>query len=376
MKAIVYNGMRNVDVENVEDPKIEKSDDIIVKVTSTAICGSDLHLIHGMIPNMPKGFRLGHETMGIVEEVGKDVVKVKKNDRVIIPFPVACGHCCYCEHGHFSQCDNSNPNGECGGIFGYSNTFGGYAGGQAEYLRVPYANVGPTIVPEELQDEQVLFLTDVLPTSYWGVDIGGVKRGDTVVVLGCGPIGLTAIKWCILRGANRIIAVDNVGYRLKHAASYKGVETVNFEDYDNTGEYLKEITNGGADVVLDCVGMDGKMTKIEKVETLLKLQGGSKSAIEIATQAVRKCGTVVLVGVYGARYNMFPLGDFFARNITLKMGQCPAQIYVDPILKLIKQGEFDATDIITHKLKLDEGKHAYEIFDKKLEDCIKVILKP
>ena len=185
MKAIVYNGKKNVDVENVEDPKIEKSDDIIIKVTSTAICGSDLHLIHGMIPNMPKGFRLGHETMGIVEEVGKDVVKVKKNDRVIIPFPVACGHCCYCEHGQFSQCDNSNPNGEAGGILGYSNTFGGYAGGQAEYLRVPYANVGPTIVPEELQDEQVLFLTDVLPTSYWGVDIGGVKRGDTVVVLGC-----------------------------------------------------------------------------------------------------------------------------------------------------------------------------------------------
>jgi len=217
---------------------------------------------------------------------------------------------------------DSYPNGEAGGIFGYSNTYGGYAGGQAEYLRVPYANVGPRVVPGELEDEQVLFLTDVLPTSYWGV------------------------------------------------------ETINFEDYDNTGEYIKEITHGGADVVLDCVGMDGKMSAIEKIETMLKLQGGSKSAIEIASQAVRKCGTVVLVGVYGARYNMFPLGDFFSRNITLKMGQCPAQRYVDPILKLIKDGKFDATDIITHKLKLDEGKHAYTIFDNKLEDCIKVILKP
>ena len=376
MKAIVYNGKKDVDVEKVEDPKIEKSDDIIVRVTSTAICGSDLHLIHGMIPNMPKGFRLGHETMGIIEEVGPEVKNLKKNDRVIVPFPVACGHCWQCSHGNFSQCDNSNPNGECGGILGYSNTFGGYPGGQAEYLRVPYANVGPKVVPEELKDEQVLFLTDVLPTSYWGVETGGVKSGDTVVVLGCGPIGLTAIKWSIFKGAKRIIAVDNVNYRLQHAKTYDGVEIINFEDYDNTGEYIKEITHGGADVVLDCVGMDGKMSPIEKVETMFKLQGGSKSAIEIAAQAVRKCGTVVLVGVYGARYNMFPLGDFFARNITLKMGQCPAQRYVDPILELIKDGKFDATDIITHKLKLDEGKHAYSIFDNKLEDCIKVILKP
>lgn len=375
MKAIVYNGVKNVDVENVEDPKIEKDDDIVVRVTSTAICGSDLHLIHGMVPNMPHGFRLGHETMGIIEEAGKDVVNLKKGDRVIVPFPVACGHCWQCEHENYSQCDNSNPNGEAGGIFGYSNTYGGYPGGQAEYLRVPYANVGPRVVPEELADEQVLFLTDVLPTSYWGVEMGGVKTGDTVVVLGCGPIGLTAIKWCIFKGAERIIAVDNVGYRLDHAKTY-GVETLNFEDYDNTGEYIKEITHGGADVVLDCVGMDGKMSMIEMVETKLKLQGGSKSAIEIASQAVRKCGTVMLVGVYGSRYNLFPLGDFFARNITLKMGQCPAQKYVDPILELIKQGKFDATDIITHKLKLEEGKHAYKIFDDKLENCIKVILKP
>jgi S-(hydroxymethyl)glutathione dehydrogenase/alcohol dehydrogenase len=376
MKAIVYEGIRDVEVKQVKDPTIQKSDDIIVKVTSTAICGSDLHLVHGFIPNLPKGFVLGHETMGIVEEIGKDVNKVKKGDRVIVPFPVSCGHCWYCEHDLWSQCDNSNPNGETGGLFGYSNTFGGYDGGQAQYLRVPYANVGPTIIPEELTDEQVLFLTDILPTSLWGVEIAEVKPNDTVVVLGSGPVGLLAQKWAIYKGAKRVIAVDRVGYRLEHARKYNQVETINFEDYDNTGEYIKEITGGGADAVVDCVGMDGKMSTIEKIESALKLQGGSKSAIEIASQAIRKGGTVALVGVYGSKYNAFPLGDFFSRNITLRMGQCPAHTYVDPILELIKEGKFDATDIITHRLSIDEGKHAYGIFDAKEDNCIKVVLKP
>lgn len=376
MKAIVYEGIRNVKVRNVEDPKLQKNDDIIVKVTSTAICGSDLHLIHGFVPNLPRGFILGHETMGIVEEVGKEITKVKKGDRVIVPFPVSCGHCWYCEHDLWSQCDNSNANGEVGGLLGYSNTFGGYDGGQAQFLRVPYGNIGPKVVPEELSDEQVLFLTDILPTSLWGVDMAGVKPGDTVVVLGCGPVGLLAQKWAIYKGAKRVIAVDCIDYRLEHAKKYNQVETVNFQQYDNTGEYLKEITSGGADSVIDCVGMDGKMSTIEKIESVLKLQGGSKSAIEISTQAVRKCGTVVLVGVYGARYNGFPLGDFFSRNITLKMGQCPANSYIDPILELISAGKFDATDIITHKLSIDKGEHAYRIFDGKDDNCIKVILKP
>lgn len=236
-------------------------------------------------------------------------------------------------------------------------------------------NVGPVKVPEELTDEQVLFLTDILPTSLWGTEIANVKKDDTVVVLGCGPVGLLTIKWCIQKGAKRIIAVDRVGYRLEHAKSY-GVEVVNFEEYDETGAYIKEITSGGADCVIDCVGLDGKMSLMEKVETALKLQGGSKSAIEIASQAVRKCGHVALVGVYGTKYNNFPLGNFFTRNITLKMGQCPATRYVQPILEQIQKGEFDATDIITHKLSLEEGRHAYEIFDAKEDNCIKVILKP
>lgn len=376
MKAIVYEGIKDVKVRDVEEPKIEKSDDIIIRVTSTAICGSDLHLIHGFVPNLPKGFVLGHETMGVVEEVGKEVTRVKKGDRVIVPFPVSCGHCWYCEHDLSSQCDNSNENGEAGGMFGYSNTFGGYDGGQAEFLRVPYANVGPTVIPEDLTDEQVLFLTDILPTSLWGVEKANVKPGDTVIVLGSGPVGLLAQKWAIHKGASRVIAVDRLDYRLNHAKDYNQVEVVNFEQYDNTGEYLKEITRGGADSVIDCVGMDGKMSNIEKIESMLKLQGGSKSAIEIATRAVRKGGTVSLVGVYGSKYNMFPLGDFFSRNITLTMGQCPVHSYVDPILKLIQQGKFDATDIITHRLSLDEGERGYKIFDGKKEDCIKVVLKP
>lgn len=375
MKAIVYEGVKDVRVKDVSDPILKNEDDIIVKVTSTAICGSDLHLIHGREPAMHPGFILGHETMGIVEEAGKGVTKVKKGDRVIVPFPVACGHCFYCEHEHFSQCDNSNPNGKAGGLFGYSDAYGGYAGGQAEYLRVPYANVGPVKIPEHLTDEQVLFLTDILPTSWWGTQIGRVKAGDTVVVLGCGPVGLLTVKWCMYLGAKRIIAVDSVNYRLEHARSY-GAQVLNFEDYDNTGMEIKELTHGGADVVIDCVGMDGKMSAMEKVEAALKMQAGSKSAIEIASEAVRKCGTVVMVGVYGGRYNMFPLGNFFARNITLKMGQCPAQRYVQPILELIEQGAFDATDIITHRLSLSQGAQGYSLFDNKQDGCIKVVLKP
>lgn len=376
MKAVTFQGIRNVEVKKVEDPKIQKVDDIIVKITSTAICGSDLHLLHGMVPGLQKGAIIGHEAMGIVEEIGKEVSKVKKGDRIIVPFPIACGGCWYCQHDLWSQCDNSNDHGEIGGLFGFGDRMGGYDGGQAEYLRVPYANVGPRIIPEELTDEQVLFLTDILPTSYWGAENAGVKNGDTVVVLGCGPVGLLAQKWAIFMGAKRVIAVDRVDYRLNHAKQFNGVETINFENYDNTGEYIKDLTSGGADSVIDCVGMDGKMSTIEKVESALKLQGGSKSAIEMASQAVRKGGIISMVGVYGAKYNMFPLGDFFSRNVTLKMGQCPAQSYIDKILKLIKEGKFDATDIITHVLPLNQGKHAYDIFDGKQDNCIKVILKP
>ncbi len=376
MKAMVFNGVKNIQLADVKEPMIEHDEDIIIKTTATTICGSDLHLLHGFIPNLKIGSVIGHEAMGIVEEIGKSVTNLKKGDRVVVPFPVSCGHCWFCAHDLSSQCDNSNDYGEIGGLFGYSDTFGGYNGGQAEYLRVPYANFGPRIVPESLTDEQVLFATDILPTSYWGVESAGVKIGDTVVILGCGPVGLLAQKWAWFKGAKRVIAVDCVDYRLAHAKKYNHVEVINLEDHDDTGAYIKEITKGGADAVIDCVGMDGKMSTLEKIESALKLQGGSKSAIEIASQAVRKGGTVMMVGVYGAKYNAFPLGEFASRNITLKMGQCPAHTYIDGILKLIQDGKIDATDIITHRLPLTDGENAYNLFEKKQDNCIKVILKP
>lgn len=378
MKAVTYQGIKKVEVKNVPEPKIVKSDDIIVKITSTAICGSDLHLIHGMIPSMPEDYIIGHEPMGIVEECGSNITKVKKGDRVIVPFTIACGQCWYCQHHLESQCDHSNPRGEAGGYFGYSEIFGGYPGGQAEYLRVPFANFTPFVVPKncELEDEKLLFLSDVVPTAYWGVDNAGVKEGDTVIVLGCGPVGLLTQKFAWLKGAKRVIAVDYIQYRLNFAKKTNKVEVVDFTERDNPGEYLKELTHGGADVVIDCVGLDGKMTMLELVESALKLQGGAMGAIVIASQAVRKGGTIQLVGVYGARYNQFPLGDLFSRNITLKMGQAPVIHYIPELYNMIQTGKIDPSEIITHRLPLDEAGYGYEAFDEKKDDCIKVVLKP
>ncbi|WP_139491223.1 zinc-dependent alcohol dehydrogenase [Brevibacillus dissolubilis] len=378
MKAVTYQGIKDVQVKEVPDPTIQDREDVIVRITSTGICGSDLHLVHGFIPNMYEGYVIGHEPMGIVEEVGPDVTKLKKGDRVIVPFTVACGRCYYCEHHLESQCDNSNPHGEAGGYFGYSGTYGNHAGGQAEFLRVPFGNFTPFKVPEdcEMEDEKILFLSDILPTAYWGVDNAGVKPGDTVIVLGCGPVGLLAQKFAWLKGAKRVIAVDYIQYRLDHAKKMNNVEIIDFTKIDNVGRYLKEITGGGADVVIDCVGMDGKMTVVEMMESALKLQGGAMGAIVIASQAVRKGGTIQLVGVYGARYNAFPLGDLFARNITVKMGQAPVIHYIPELYQMIKEEKFDPTDIITHRLPLAQAQHAYDIFDEKTDGCIKVVLKP
>lgn len=378
MRAVTYQGIKDIKVKNVQDAKIEKKDDVLVKITSTAICGSDLHLVHGMIPNTPEDFIIGHEPMGIVEEVGPEVTKVKKGDRVILPFNVACGQCYYCQNQLESQCDNSNPHGDSGGYFGYSETFGGIAGGQAEMLRVPFGNFTPFVVPEdcELEDEKILFLSDIIPTAFWGVDNSGVKDGDTVVILGCGPVGLLAQKFAWLKGAKRVIAVDYVGYRMDHAKRTNKVEVFDFDKTENLGEHIKEITGGGADVVIDCVGLDGKKTALEMVESALKLQGGALGAINLAAQCVRKGGTVQLVGIYGSRYNFFPLGDFFSRNITLKMGQAPVIHYIPELYKMIVEERFDPTDIITHKLSLDKAEYGYSIFDEKKDDCIKVILKP
>lgn len=378
MKAVTFQGIKRVEVKEVPSPKIQKPDDIIVKITNSAICGSDLHLIHDMVPNLPQGYIIGHEPMGIVEEIGPEVTKVKKGDRVIIPFNISCGECFYCKHGLTSMCDNSNPHGESGAYFGYTETFGGYPGGQAEYLRVPYGNFTPFRIPDdcEVEDEKLVLMADAMATAYWSVENSGVKNGNTVIVLGCGPVGLLAQKFCWLMGAERVIAVDYIDYRLEHAKKHNKVETVNFEQHDNTGEYLRELTHGGADIVIDCVGMDGKMTPLEFLGTGAKLQSGSLGAFVMATQAVRKGGTIQVTGVYGGRYNGFPFGDIMNRNINIRTGQAPVIPYMPTLYNLIVQNKVDPSDIITHKLPLDEAPHGYEVFDTKTENCIKVVLKP
>ncbi|MGB8955682.1 MAG: zinc-dependent alcohol dehydrogenase [Tumebacillaceae bacterium] len=378
MKAVTYQGFKNVQVKEVQDPKIEKADDVIVRITASAICGSDLHLVHNLIPNLPPDFIIGHEPMGVVEEVGPEVTKLKKGDRVIVPFNVACGHCYYCQHDLTSQCDNSNPHGEVGAYFGYSETMGGYAGGQAEYMRVPYGNFTPWKVPDnsEVEDEKLVLLADAASTAYWSVDNAGVKQEDTVIVLGCGPVGLLSQKFAWLKGAKRVIAVDYLDYRLQHAKRHNKVEVVNIEQEQNIGNHLKEITQGGADIVIDAVGMDGKYTLMERVETALKLQGGTMSGFIIASQCVRKGGTIQVTGAYGARYNAFPLGDLFQRNINLRMGQAPVIPFIPHLYQLIVEGKFDPGDIITHRLPLDQAAHGYDVFDGRTDGAIKVLLKP
>jgi len=380
MKAVTFQGTKDVQVKQVEDAKLQKKDDIVVRITSTAICGSDLHIYKGALPT-EKDYVIGHEPMGIVEEVGPEVTRVKKGDRVVLPFNIACGHCYYCEHDMESQCDNANPNkdiADTGAYFGFTERYGDYQGGQAELLRVPYGNFVPFVIPEscELEDEALLFMSDVLPTAYWSVENAGVKDGDTVVVLGCGPVGLMTQKFAWMKGAKRVIAVDNIPYRLNHAQKMNQVEIVNFDNHEDTGNYIKELSSGGADVVIDCVGMDGKKTPMEAIGQKLKLQGGTLSAIEIGMNAVRKFGTMQLTGVYGSKYNMFPLGTIFERNITVKTGQAPVIHYMPMLFDWITNGKIDPTEIITHRISLDEASNAYQMFNDHEDEVIKVILKP
>ncbi|MEK8199453.1 zinc-dependent alcohol dehydrogenase [Lysinibacillus sp. FSL M8-0134] len=379
MKAVTYQGIKDIQVKNVEDPAIKKKDDIIVRITSTAICGSDLHIYQGAIPTY-KDYVIGHEPMGIVEEVGSDVTKVKKGDRVILPFNVSCGDCFYCNNAMESQCDHSNDNlgVDSGGYVGFTQRYGNYPGGQAEFLHVPYGNFMPFVIPDscELEDEALLFISDIVPTAYWSVENAGVKKGDTVVVLGCGPVGLLTQKFAWMKGAKRVIAVDYISYRLAHAKKMNNVEIINLDDYDEVAFYIREITKGGADVVIDCVGMDGKKTPLEAIGQKMKVQGGTLSPLRIAMDAVRKFGTIQITGVYGAKYNQFPLGHLFERNISLKMGQAPVIHLMPKLFDLITAGKFDPTDIITHKLPLEEASKAYQLFSNREDNCIKVILKP
>lgn len=382
MKAVTYQGHKNMEVREVHDPIIEESTDAIIKITASGICGSDLHLYHQGDLFMDPGFVIGHEPMGIVEEVGKEVKTLKKGDRVVIPFNIGCGDCFYCNNEMESQCDNSNSSPaswkmDNGGLFGFGGMHGNHWGGQAEYLRVPFADFSSFKVPDsDLKDEQVLFLSDVVPTAYWSVEHAGVKSGDTVIVLGCGPIGLMAQKFAKLKGAERVIAIDNVEHRLNHAKKSNGAEVYNFSKEDNIGKLLRESTRGGADVVIDCVGMDGQVAQDDLEISSNSAQRGNISPIITAAESVRKFGTIQLTGIYGTPADNFPIDLIFNRDVQVKSGQAPVIHQMPKLYEMIKNEVFDPTEIITHTMPLEDAKQAYDIFDQKKDNNIKVILKP
>ncbi|HLN96623.1 MAG TPA: zinc-dependent alcohol dehydrogenase [Flavobacterium sp.] len=387
MKAAVMHGPGAITYDTVDDPILKNDDDIILKVTATAICGSDLHIYSGGLPQ-PRPMVMGHEFMGIVEEVGNAVTHLKRGDRVVVPFPIACGHCFFCDHELPGHCENSNPDhyGPEGGVltekggalFGYTDLYGGYDGGQAQYVRVPYANMGPRKVPEQLTDEQVLFLTDIFPTGYAGIDWGEVKGGETVAIFGAGPVGLMAAKSAWLRGAGRVFIVDTEAYRLKKARETTGAETLLWEDGPKSViEQIRDHTGGrGADVVVDAVGFEPNRNFIDRVKSVVNFEKGSVKVLEACMSAVRRGGIVSVLGVYPVFYDNFPVGQFFDKGIILKGGQAPAHKYIDPLLAYVTEGRVRLDDIITHRLPLSQVAHGYDIFKNKEDGCVKVVLDP
>jgi alcohol dehydrogenase len=385
MKAAVFHKIGDISVDNVEDPKIEHPEDVILKVTTTAICGSDLHIYDGFVPQL-RDEVLGHEFMGIVEEVGPNVKRVKKGDRVVVPFTIACGSCFFCQQGFHPNCVHSNPGmygpegdlmkGKGGGMFGYTDMYGGYNGGQAEYVRVPYGNTGPKIIPDELTDEQVVFLTDIFPTGWSAAKWGKVKPGDTVVIFGSGPVGLMAQKAAWVLGAKRVIAVDPLEYRLKKARDVNKVETINADDEDLM-EKIRSMTEGrGADVAIDAVGMEASRTFMEKVRTVVNMEKGTMKVIEMCTEAVRRSGIISVVGVYASPYDNFPIHRIFDKGLIMQFGQAQTHMYIDQCFELVRTGKVTLDDIITHRLPLSQAAEAYEMFKNKTDDCVKVIMKP
>ncbi len=389
MKAVCWNGALDIRVETVPDPKILNPRDAIVKITSTAICGSDLHIYDGFIPTMKSGDILGHEFMGEVVELGPAVKNLKIGDRVVVPFTISCGSCMFCNRDLWSLCDNSNPNAwlieplyghSPAGLFGYSHFFGGYAGGQAEYARVPFADTGLFKIPDELTDDQVLFLTDIFPTGYMAAEHCDIKPGDIVAVWGCGPVGQFAIKSAALLGAERVIAIDRVPERLQMAKDFGGAEVLNYEEID-VGEALKEMTGGrGPDAVIDAVGLEAHGTSIDywydKAKQAVRAETDRPTALRQTILACKKGGTVSVPGVYGGFIDKMPMGAAFNKGLTFKMGQTHVHRYLQPLIERIQRGEIDPSFIITHHMSLDEAPHGYEIFKHKKDNCIKIVLKP
>jgi len=385
MKALVFHHPGKVEVNDVDDPRIEDAEDVILRVTATAICGSDLHIYNGFIPQK-NDMVLGHEFMGVIEETGSGVKDLKKGDRVVIPFPIACGRCFFCHDGLPGHCENSNPekygpeggllDQKGGGLFGYTDLYGGYSGGQAEYVRVPYANFGPRKVPQNFSDEEVLFLTDIFPTGYSGIDWAGVKGGETVAVFGCGPVGLMAQKCAWMRGAKRVIGVDILDYRLSAAKRTANSETINAKK-DDPVQAIRDMTDGrGADVCVDAVGMEAERKLKDKLANIWHVEVGSIKALKAAISAVRRGGWISVLGVYGVPYDKFPLGQIFDKGIHLSFGQAPVQKYIEDLIDYLEEGKIKLDDVISHRLPLSEAPRGYEIFNEKKEDCVKVVLKP
>jgi threonine dehydrogenase-like Zn-dependent dehydrogenase len=390
MRATCWSGRNTVQVENVPDPQIMSSRDAIVRITSTAICGSDLHLYDGYVPTMKRGDVLGHEFMGEVVEIGRGVGNLSVGDRVVVPFPISCGNCAACRGGLYSLCENSNPNAGMAeklwghspaGIYGYSHMLGGYAGGQAEYARVPFADVGPIKIENGLSDEQVLFLSDIFPTGYMGAEMCDIEPGHIVAVWGAGPVGLFAIASAFMLGAERVIAIDRFSYRLDMAREKVGAETIDYEQVDVL-EALKEMTGGrGPDACIDAAGMEahhphGAIHAYDRIKHAGRMETDRPHALREAALSCRNGGTISVIGVYGGFVDKFPMGAVMNRSLTIKAGQCHVQRYLRPLLQRIEKGEIDPSFVVTHTMSLDDAPKGYETFKHKRDDCVKVVLKP
>lgn len=390
MRANCWYGKNDMRVVNVPDPKILNPRDAILKVTSTAICGSDLHLYNGFIPTLEKGDIIGHEFMGEVIEIGSEVKQLKVGDRIVVPFPISCGQCYFCQQQLFSLCDNSNPNAPMAekmwghspaGIYGYSHLLGGYAGGQAEYARVPFADVDHIKVPEGMTDEQVLFLSDIFPTGYMAAENCGIRPGDTVAVWGCGPVGQFAIKSAFLLGAERVIAIDRIRERLLLAGEKSHAETIDYTQVESVVETLKDMTGGrGPDACIEAVGMEAHGPMLEyaydRAKQAVMMETGRPIALREAILACRKGGTVSVAGVFGGFIDKVPFGAIMNKSLTIKSGQTHVQRYMKPLLERIQKGDIDPAFVITHRLPLEDAPQAFEVFSNKQDECIKVVLKP
>lgn len=379
MLALNYRGPYRVRVSEKPEPKILHPEDAIVRVTRSCICGSDLHLYHGFVPDTRVGSTFGHEFIGVVEEVGEEVTNIKVGDRVLVPFNIACGKCAFCKQELYGNCHESNPSATAvGGIFGYSHTAGGFDGGQAEYVRVPYANVGPTIIPEGMDDDDAVLLADVVPTGYQAAEMAGIKKGDTVVIFGAGPIGIMAAKCAWLFGAGRVIVIDRIEYRLEFVKNYAQCEAYNFEEMDDVVLFLKKETDWfGADCCIDAVGCEADGDAMQSITgRALKLQSGSATALHWAINSVKKGGIVSIVGVYGPTGNLVPIGNVVNKGLTLRANQASVKRLLPKLIDHVLAGRLNPKEIITHRIPLEDAAEAYRIFSSRLDGCIKTVLIP